>query len=228
MGQPMIVLQFQQSFKIMSLISFNTESLYHMQDHFVIISSYLIAAIFLWPEITCNAMLFWIRKNHRGGIIFHPLRNCNVNLQSLLFFAGKMNESSHSMKQTFGNRKSKSKPSNKTTASRFYLIKIITHLCNLRIGHTNSSIINIYNQIDSVKFSSKINTNIKTAFFCKLDRILQNNLKNMRNFFCISEQNCRYSGCKIKHHFQLMLAALHSSHSNNIIKYRCNHIWFFY
>ncbi len=50
----------------MNLIALKGEPLHHVQDHTVVIASYLVAAVFLRPEIAGNAKLQRIVDgNHR-------------------------------------------------------------------------------------------------------------------------------------------------------------------
>ena len=226
-SQHMVFQQFEQPFKIMSLITFYTKSFDHMQDHIVIISPDFVTHVLFCSKIACNAELFRMCKNHGRSVILHFLGDGDMSMQSLMAFAVKVDKSPHGMKQSPGNRKPESKPAGKSAASGVGLIKIITHLHELRIRHTDSGVMDINNQIDSITFLSVSNADVNASFFCKLDRIFQKDLKNMGDFFCISNQDRRSFRLKIKHHFKPMLAVLHGSHGDDIIEYRSNHVGFF-
>ncbi len=132
-----------------------------------------------------------------------------MGLQSLMLFTGKMDKSTHRVKQAPGNGKPQSKSSDKTAASGLYLIKIITHLRNLGICHANSGIIYIYNQVNSITLLPVIDTDVYTAFLRKLYGILQEYFQYMRNFLRVANKLRRDLRIHIKHHFQLMPAVLH-------------------
>ena len=118
------------------------------------------------------------------------------------------------------------KPPGKTAAPRLRLVKLIAHLCNLRMRHADPGIINIDNQINSIAFPAKFNTDANTSLFCKFKGILQKDLKDMRYFFHISDKHGRYFRIHIEYKLQLVPAVLHSDRRNDIIEKGRNHIWF--
>ena len=149
-----------------------------------------------------------------------------MNLQSLLSFAVKMDEAAHGVKQSSGDRKPQPQSACKTAASGICLIKIIAHLGKLGICHTNPGIINVYEKIYSVTFRAESDTDINATLFCELNGIFRQDLQDMGNFFCVSDQDSRYFWINIKHDFQLVPVVLHGSHGNDIIQYGCDHIRF--
>ena len=49
----------------------------------------------------------------------------------------------------------------------------------------------------------------------------------MRDFFYISDKNRRDLWVQIKYHFQMLLAALHGGHGDQVVKYGNDPVWFF-
>ncbi len=227
MGQRAGVQQFYQTFKIVGLIPVKIKSLHHMVDHFVIVSFHFIAVVFLRTEVTCDAKLFWVGYDHGRRIFFHSLRNGDVDLQTLLFGAAKVDKSAHGVEQTPRNGKPKPKPSRKSAASGVCLVKIIAHLGQLRIGHADAGIIDVNHQINPIAFRPEVDIHVNAAFFRKFNGVFYQDLQNMRDFFYISDKNCRDLWVQIKYHFQLLLAALHSGHGDQVVKYGNDPIWFF-
>ena len=166
-----------------------------------------------------------IQRNTRA-IVRDPLRDRNMRLKSLLFLAVKMQKTSHGIKKSSCNGKPKAKPAGKTVASGICLIKFIVHLRQLRIRHSDTGIIDIYDQIDPIILFPVINTDVKPALFRKLNGILHQDLKDMRYLFRISDKNRRNLRVDIEYQFQLMDIALHRRHGDHIIEYRRDHILF--
>ena len=98
MSHGMSIQKLLKPFEVMSLITLQVKSFYHMKDHVVIISPHFVVRVFLRPEITCDAKLVRTGDYHGRGVVGHSLGNGDLSLESLLFFAVKMNESPHSMK----------------------------------------------------------------------------------------------------------------------------------
>ncbi len=221
----MAVLQLNQPIKIVSLVALNTESLHQMQNHSVIVAFHLITAIFLRPEVAGNAKTLRIGNHNRGRIIRHPLGNGNMSLKTLILLACKVNKTAHGIQKSSGNGNPKPQSSCKTAAAGIRLVKIIKHLIELGIRHTDTRIIDINGQINTITLSAAFDTHMDTALFRKLDGIFQKNLKYMGNLFSISNQHGRNSRVHVKHHFQLMPAPLHGRHGNHIIDDRGKHIF---
>ena len=227
MSQLVVFLKLQQPFKIVGLISFNAKPFHHVQNHIVIVSADLVTGVFFCPEVACDTEPFGMREHHGRRGILHTLGNGNMSMKPLPISAVKVDKSTHGVEQSPGNRKSQSQSACKTAAAGIRLIKIIAHLRELRSRHADSGIINVYDQIDAVVFTSITNADVDAAFLRKLNRVFQKNFKNMRNFFRISNQNGWGSWIKVKDHLQLMLAVLHGGHGNNIIEDGSDHVRFF-
>ena len=112
-----------------------------------------------------------------------------MGLHPLIPFAVELDKTAHSMKQPPGDGQAKPQASCKTAASGISLIKIITHLYELGICHTDSGIINIYDQIDAIAFAPGLNADINAALLRKLDRVFQKDFEDMGDFFRISYQD---------------------------------------
>ncbi len=227
MSHGMSIQKLLKPFEVMSLITLQVKSFYHMKDHVVIISPHFVVRVFLRPEITCDAKLVRTGDYHGRGVVGHSLGNGDLSLESLLFFAVKMDKSAHGVKKPPGDGKAKPQTSGEAAASRIRLIKVIKNMGDLGTGHADSGVADIYDQVDPVAFFSILDTYVESAFFCELDGIFQKNLKNMGNFFHVADEDRRYLGIQIKDHFQLMFAALHGCHGNDVIEQGIDHVGFF-
>ncbi len=98
----MVFQQLEKSVKIVSLISFQAKSSYHMQNHTVVISADFVAVVFFRTEIACDTKLFRMGDHHSRCIVAHSLRNGDLRMQPLLLPAVKMNKAAHSVKQSPG------------------------------------------------------------------------------------------------------------------------------
>ena len=157
-------------------------------------------------------------QNNAGALVYNALRYHNMSMQTLLILAVEMDKTAHRVQQTFGNRNPQSKSIGKTCGASISLIKVIIHFGQLNVRHTNTSIINIYYQINTIGFLPITYTDIQTALFRKFDRVFHQNFQHVRNFFRVANQNCRQLWVNIKHHLKMLPVCLQRRRCDNIIQ----------
>ncbi len=148
----------------------------------------------------------------------------DVDLQTFLPLAVKMDKTAHRMEQSPCDRDPNPQASCKTAAPGIRLVKIITYLRELGLCHPDPCVTDIDEQVDPVALPPIPDADIDPALFCKFDRIFQQDLQDMGELLHIPDQDRRYVRIDIKYDLQLLPVALHGGHRDDVIDHRSDHI----
>ncbi len=227
MGQLVAAPQFEQSLKIMRLVSLDAKPMHQIIDQPVVISPDLITDISFRPEIAGYTQLFRVIEHDAWPFIHNPLGNHDMGGQSLPFLAVEMDKTAHGGQKSLRDREAKAEPSRKTAAPGIRLIKDIIHLCQLRIGHADAGVTDINDQIGAVILLAVLDTDIHAALFRKLDGIFHQDFEYMGNLFRVADKGRRHIGVYIKHQLQMLPVGLQRDRCDHIVQHRGDHIFFF-
>ena len=223
-GQVVVPLQFEQSIKIVGLVSRDAQSLHQIPDQAVIISPDLVAAVPLRAEIARNAQQLRVVDRDTGAFVHHALGNRDVGVQAPVLLALKMDEAAHGVQQTPGDGQPQPQPAHKAAASGVGLVKIVIHLEHLGVRHADSRVPYVDNQIDAVLLRPVADADVDAALLRKFDGVLHQNLQHMGDFLRVSHQNRRHLGVDVKHNLQMLQIALQGCHGDDVVQHRGNHV----
>ena len=223
-GQLVVPLQFEQSLKIVGLVSRDAQSLHQIPDQAVIISPDLVAAVPLRAEIARNAQQLRVVDRDTGAFVRHALGNRDAGVQAPVLLALKMDKAAHGVQQTPGDGQPQPQPAHKATATGVGLVKIVIHLEHLGVRHADSRVPYVDNQIDAVLLRPVSNADVDAALLRKFDGVFHQNLQHMGDFLRVPHQNRRHLGVDVKHNLQMLQIALQGCHGDDVVQHRGNHV----